>query len=63
LSIIGVECDVSSESSVQKAFAEVIDTFGRIDAVVASAGKFHPRDTTSNVHRLTGIVENYPALE
>ena len=38
LKVIGVECDVSSERSVQKAYAEVIDTFGRVDSVVASAG-------------------------
>jgi NAD(P)-dependent dehydrogenase (short-subunit alcohol dehydrogenase family) len=36
--IIGVECDVSSEQSVQKAYQQVIDTFGRVDSVVASAG-------------------------
>ncbi|KAI0317569.1 NAD(P)-binding protein [Amylostereum chailletii] len=45
--IIGVECDVSSERSVQKAFGETIETFGRVDAVVASAG----------------IVENYAAFD
>ncbi|KAF9256831.1 NAD(P)-binding protein [Marasmius fiardii PR-910] len=45
--IIGVECDVSSEISVQKAFAEVVQTFGRVDCVVASAG----------------IVENYTAFD
>ncbi|KII89076.1 hypothetical protein PLICRDRAFT_160161 [Plicaturopsis crispa FD-325 SS-3] len=47
LKIIGVECDVSSERSVQKAFNETMETFGRIDAVVASAG----------------IVENYSAFD
>jgi NAD(P)-dependent dehydrogenase (short-subunit alcohol dehydrogenase family) len=47
LNVIGVECDVSSERSVQKAFAEIIDTFGRVDSVVASAG----------------IVENYSAFD
>jgi NAD(P)-dependent dehydrogenase (short-subunit alcohol dehydrogenase family) len=36
--IIGLECDVSSERSVQKAFQQVMDKFGRIDSVVASAG-------------------------
>ncbi|KAF8205714.1 hypothetical protein K438DRAFT_1578982 [Mycena galopus ATCC 62051] len=44
--IIGVECDVSSEQAVQKAYAEIMSTFGRIDSVVASAG----------------IVENYSAF-
>lgn len=47
IKIVGIECDVSSEASVQKAFTTIIDIFGRIDAVVASAG----------------IVENYPALD
>ncbi|EIM89793.1 NAD-P-binding protein [Stereum hirsutum FP-91666 SS1] len=44
---IGLECDVSSERSVQKAFAETMGTFGRLDSVVASAG----------------IVENYSAFD
>ena len=38
---IGIACDVSSESSVQSAFEEVIKEFGRVDAVVASAGRLH----------------------
>jgi len=45
--IIGLECDVSSERSVQKAYQQIMDTFGRIDSVVASAG----------------IVENYSAFD
>lgn len=45
--VVGLECDVSSERSVQKAFAETIDRFGRVDSVVASAG----------------IVENYSAFD
>ncbi|KAL4265313.1 NAD(P)-binding domain superfamily protein [Pleurotus pulmonarius] len=44
---IGIACDVSSEESVQAAFATIKQRFGRLDAVVASAG----------------IVENFPALE
>ncbi|KAF9013937.1 NAD-binding protein [Cyathus striatus] len=47
VNIIGIECDVSSELSVQKAFARTIDHFGRVDSVVASAG----------------IVENYSAFD
>ncbi|KAF9246369.1 hypothetical protein BU15DRAFT_85141 [Melanogaster broomeanus] len=47
LKVIGVGCDVSSELSVQKAFETVMDTYGRIDSVVASAG----------------IVENYSAFD
>ncbi|EIW84834.1 NAD(P)-binding protein [Coniophora puteana RWD-64-598 SS2] len=45
--IIGVGCDVSSELSVQKAFETVMDTYGKVDSVVASAG----------------IVENYSAFD
>jgi len=44
---IGVECDVSSEMSVKVAMGEVIEKFGRIDTLVASAG----------------IVETYTALD
>ncbi|KAI9446695.1 hypothetical protein H4582DRAFT_2108309 [Lactarius indigo] len=47
LKVIGLECDVSSEASMEKAFTRTIETFGRVDVVVASAG----------------IVENYPALD
>ncbi|GBE81719.1 D-arabinitol 2-dehydrogenase [ribulose-forming] [Sparassis crispa] len=45
--VMGVGCDVSSELSVQQAFRKVMDTYGRIDSVVASAG----------------IVENYSAFD
>ena len=31
---------MSSELSVQKAYAEILGEFGRIDSVVASAGAF-----------------------
>ena len=58
LKIIAVECDVSSEPSVQKAYDEILETFGKIDAVVASAGEpdFHllyPLNllTTHSIHR------------
>ncbi|KAF9077215.1 NAD-P-binding protein [Rhodocollybia butyracea] len=47
IKIIGIECDVSSELSVQRAYAETLNTFGRVDSVVASAG----------------IVENYAAFD
>lgn len=47
IDIRGFACDVATESSVQKAFQDVRDVFGRIDTVINSAG----------------IVENYPALE
>ncbi|KZT09754.1 NAD(P)-binding protein [Laetiporus sulphureus 93-53] len=46
-SIMGIGCDVSSELSVQQAFRRVMDSYGRIDSVVASAG----------------IVENYSAFD
>ncbi|KAF8798123.1 NAD(P)-binding protein [Phlegmacium glaucopus] len=39
--IIGIECDVSVEASVQNAYETIIATFGRIDVVVASAGVVH----------------------
>ncbi|KAF8163422.1 hypothetical protein B0H34DRAFT_795133 [Crassisporium funariophilum] len=47
LKFLGIECDVASETSVQNAYATIMQTFGRIDAVVASAG----------------IVHNYAALD
>jgi NAD(P)-dependent dehydrogenase (short-subunit alcohol dehydrogenase family) len=40
LKVVGLECDVSSEASVEKAFTRTIETFGRVDVVVASAGEF-----------------------
>jgi len=39
LEVVGLECDVSSEESVADAFARTLGAFGRVDAVVASAGK------------------------
>ena len=36
--IIGIGCDVSSEFSVQHAFRRMMDEYGRVDSVVASAG-------------------------
>ncbi|KAF8965216.1 hypothetical protein BDZ97DRAFT_1812723 [Flammula alnicola] len=47
LKIIGLVCDVSSELSVKQAFAEIMESFRRIDVAVASAG----------------LVENYSALD
>ena len=38
LELIGVECDVVSEESVKNAFDQATKKFGRVDAVVASAG-------------------------
>lgn len=40
LRVVGFECDVSSEVSVADAFMRTLEVFGRVDAVVASAGKF-----------------------
>ena len=37
-SVMGIGCDVSSELSGQQAFRRVMDSYGRIDSVVASAG-------------------------
>ncbi|KAN0128453.1 D-arabinitol 2-dehydrogenase [Lactarius tabidus] len=47
LKVVGLECDVSSEACMEKAFTRTIETFGHVDVVVASAG----------------IVENYSALD
>ncbi|KAF7311305.1 NAD(P)-binding protein [Mycena kentingensis (nom. inval.)] len=41
INAIGIECDVSSEVSVKKAFADAVAEFGRVDSVVASAGIVH----------------------
>lgn len=38
LELIGIECDVASEESVKNAFDQIRTRFGRVDAVVASAG-------------------------
>lgn len=38
LELIGVECDVVSEESVKNAFDQTTKRFGKVDAVVASAG-------------------------
>jgi NAD(P)-dependent dehydrogenase (short-subunit alcohol dehydrogenase family) len=43
INFIGISCDVSSEESVITAYNMIMGKFGRIDAVVASAGKRHPR--------------------
>lgn len=40
LTAIGIECDVADELSVQRAMDEIIAKFGRIDALVASAGEY-----------------------
>ncbi|CAL1705620.1 unnamed protein product [Somion occarium] len=45
--VMGIGCDVSSELSVHLAYRRVMDNYGRIDSVVASAG----------------IVENYSAFD
>jgi NAD(P)-dependent dehydrogenase (short-subunit alcohol dehydrogenase family) len=39
LKVVGLECDVSSEVSVGKAFTRTLEVFGRVDVVVASAGE------------------------
>jgi len=45
--LIGIGCNVASEADVQTAYGRIIDVFGRIDVVVASAG----------------IVESFSALD
>ena len=37
--VLGLECDVTSETSVEKAFTRTIETFGRVDVAVAAAGE------------------------
>jgi len=39
LELIGIECDVVSEESVKNAFGQTAKRFGKVDAVVASAGE------------------------
>lgn len=53
--VVGIGCDVSSELSVQQAFRRVMDTYGRVDSVVASAG-------ASYIHRLRGLCCACPCL-
>lgn len=61
--VIGVECDVSSEHSVQKAYQETMERFGRIDSVVASAGQRSFNLCVMVLIIVVGIVENYSAFE
>lgn len=61
--LIGIECDVASEESVVIAFEQIKMRFGRVDAVVASAGMFLVRVWSLVGSLLKGIVENYSALE
>lgn len=48
LELIGIECDVSSEEPVVAAFEQIKKRFGRVDAVVASAGRFLVRIIASH---------------
>ena len=53
---------MTDEASVQNVYEEIMKTFGRIDAVVASAGilfNFFIR----SISDLLGIVHNHAALE
>lgn len=63
LQLMGIGCDVASEESVVCAFEQVGTKFGRVDAVVASAGAFHPCPLVSMDSLFKGIVENHSALE
>jgi NAD(P)-dependent dehydrogenase (short-subunit alcohol dehydrogenase family) len=65
LKVVGLECDVSSEACMEKAFTRTIETFGRVDVVVASAGEFpvFHASLSRHIKALTGIVENHSALE
>ena len=61
--VIGIECDVASQESVQHAYSRVIDTFHRIDSVVASAGKCSAKLDLFHNRPVAGIGENFTALE
>lgn len=62
---IGVECDVSSETAVKTAMAQIVDRFGRIDCLVASAGivRVFLLYFIQHSPAILGIVENYAAME
>lgn len=64
LELMGIECDVAFEESVVNAFEQIKGRFGRVDAVVASAGMpTLVRIVATHGSPLKGIVENYSALE
>lgn len=42
IKVEGFECNVAEETSVKDVFEEVIRTFGKLDSVIASAGKRSP---------------------
>ena len=54
---------MANESSVQNAYEVIMKTFGRIDAVVASAGILFEIFFRSASNFLLGIVHNHTALE
>lgn len=47
LLVEGFECNVAEETSVKEVFSDVMQTFGKIDTVIASAGT-----STSSFSRL-----------
>ncbi|TDL24944.1 NAD-binding protein [Rickenella mellea] len=49
LDFVGIECDISSEESVQDAFSQVMSRWGRVDAVVANAGTY-PADKMKRLY-------------
>ena len=63
LELVGIECDVASEESVMNAFERIRSRFGRVDAVVASAGMLNLYLYRPTSSLFKGIVENYSALE
>lgn len=46
---IGLACDITSRTSVQQMFNDVLLAYGGIDAVVVTAGIFVPPDKTGNI--------------
>lgn len=64
---IGIGCDVANEESVKEGFEKIVKRFGKVDALVASAGACFslsfPYETLNWHHAGLGIVENYSAFE
>jgi NAD(P)-dependent dehydrogenase (short-subunit alcohol dehydrogenase family) len=44
---IGIACDVMDRASLERAYTEVLDSFGHVDILVNAAGGNSPRATTS----------------
>jgi len=47
--ILGIECDLTSESSIKESVDSVIRTFGGLDIAVSNAGIFPPSSNVSDI--------------